>query len=547
MANMINCPHCGKLTDPQLENCPHCGGRVRQRTRPQPAARKRGRQTCPSCKALVQEGDIICVVCGTNLLTGQKVGPETAAPSKRKDFTPQLVVGSIVAVLVIVVAGFFMWAAGSDPVARARQLVADGDNMQALTELRNYVQNYPMHEEAVYELGRLEAWNGRPADAAENFERIVLEMGGSNLDAARSAVVYLGDSIGARSRPRQIEMLRRLAGADADDWKTKMMLALSQGAEGDTAGLLKGADEVLSTRPLDSLAHWSLGIGYALKGDYKAANERLERARRYEETADEPALTAEVMVAKGFVASMSGDTEKALELLSEAVQDPALPVRKDALTQLGKLLIQEGRFSEALTHLETAIHLRPIEFTVPYMRALCFQLIGSGQDARAAFEVISQQQNNPYALDGAVRLASIALSMSNLPQAQDAIDRAQQLGGGSAAYFTVRGRVDASAGNLASARENFRKAIVADGTYAAAYLESGLTYLKQESLSEALRELERYLELIGDDAQDADVEKVRTLAEQLRQTTGQDGMLEARNSEKLGTGGRGRQTGQVTL
>ena len=310
---------------------------------------------------------------------------------------------------------------------------------------------------------------------------------------------------------------------------------------------MQGAHEVISVRPTDSMAHWSLGIGYALKGDYKAANDQLERARRYEETADEPALTAEVTVAKGFVASMSGDTEKALELLSEAVQDPALPVRKDALTQLGKLLMQEGRFSEALPHLETAIRLRPIEFTVPYLRALCFQSIGSGQDARTAFEVISQQQNNPYALDGAVRLASIALSMSNLPQAQDAIDRAQQLGGGSAAYFTVRGRVDASAGNLASARENFRKAIVADGTYAAAYLESGLTYLKQESLSEALRELERYLELIGDDAQDADVEKVRTLDEQLRQTTGQDGMLEARNSEKLGTGGRGRQTGQVTL
>ena len=544
MANMINCPHCGKLTDPQLENCPHCGGRVRQKHRPQPAARKRGRQTCPSCKALVQEGDIICVVGGTNRLTGQKVGPETAAPSKRTVFTPQVVVGSIVTVLAIVVAGFFMWAAQSDPVARARQLIADGENMQALTELRIYVQPDSMHEEAVYELGRLEAWNGRPTDAARNFERIVLEMDRSNLDAARSAVVYLGD-IGPRMRPRQIEMLRRLASADASDWNTKMMLALSQGAEGDTAGLMKGSDEVLSARPMDSLAHWSLGIGYALRGDYKAAKDRLERARRIEETAEEPALTAEVMAAKGFVASLSGDTEKALELLSEAVQNPALPVRKDALTQLGKLLIQEGRLSDALAHLEAAMLMPPVESRVPYLRALC--LLGLREDARGAFEVISQQQNNPYALDAAVRLASIALSIPNLSQAQDAIDRAERLGGGTAAYFTVRGRVDASSGNLALARENFRKAIVADGTYAAAYLESGLTYLKEESLSEALRELERYLELIGDDTQGADVERVRALAEQLRQTTGQGSMLEARIGERLEAGAGGRQAGQVTL
>jgi len=67
---MSNCPYCGKLTDPNLDNCVHCGGFMKKQDAGKPMPKSEATsQTCPSCRALVREGDIICVACGTNLLT----------------------------------------------------------------------------------------------------------------------------------------------------------------------------------------------------------------------------------------------------------------------------------------------------------------------------------------------------------------------------------------------------------------------------------------------------------------------------------------------
>ncbi|HPO17047.1 MAG TPA: zinc ribbon domain-containing protein, partial [Candidatus Hydrogenedentes bacterium] len=75
---MTNCPFCGKLTDPKLAACPHCGGPLRSKSSRLGGASGRSAPAhqCPNCKSPVQEGDIICVRCGTNLLTGQKVAEE---------------------------------------------------------------------------------------------------------------------------------------------------------------------------------------------------------------------------------------------------------------------------------------------------------------------------------------------------------------------------------------------------------------------------------------------------------------------------------------
>jgi len=59
-----------------------------------------------------------------------------------------------------------------------------------------------------------------------------------------------------------------------------------------------------------------------------------------------------------------------------------------------------------------------------------------------------------------------------------------------------------------------------DPEYAAAYLESGLAYLSQEMLVQALRELSTYLEKVGEDVGGTRAYEIRGLVNQLYKTTG---------------------------
>ena len=122
MATMINCPFCGKLTDPKLKSCPHCGG-VIPKGGGEPellgARPKKPEQTCPNCHAVVQEGDIICVACGTNLLTGHKVAEErkkqAAQVERRFPWAIVLAVAGLLAVIALIVLVMILTA---DPVGR---------------------------------------------------------------------------------------------------------------------------------------------------------------------------------------------------------------------------------------------------------------------------------------------------------------------------------------------------------------------------------------------------------------------------------------------
>ena len=74
--------------------------------------------------------------------------------------------------------------------------------------------------------------------------------------------------------------------------------------------------------------------------------------------------------------------------------------------------------------------------------------------------------------------------------------------------------------NLPDARDAFESAISRDPNYAPAYLERGLLFVKSDVIDEGLRSLERYLELIGDDTAGTMAFEIKTLTEQLRQTSG---------------------------
>ncbi len=122
-------------------------------------------------------------------------------------------------------------------------------------------------------------------------------------------------------------------------------------------------------------------------------------------------------------------------------------------------------------------------------------------------------------MEATIQSAQVYLSMDMPDRARQAIEQAGRLGGSGAAYFTIRGRVMALDGDDSGAISAFRRAIDADPLYAAAYLERGLLNVRNDNLEGGLRDLERYLTLVGGKVQGTRAADIRALTEQLRQAT----------------------------
>lgn len=508
---MMDCPYCGKLTDPKLESCPHCGGFLQQKAPPQSRNVSKGRQTCPNCRALVQEGDIICVVCGTNLLTGQKIGAEAPKTTPRRNYMPWLVGGGIVALVAIVVGSLWGYVITRDPVNQALSLIKDRQYDQAMVILEAYVVSVSNDGRAWNELGHLQLKANQFLDAARSFEQVV-GLSPANTDAAYWAVVSLASSNAPGVGSRQTTLLKDIVEEEPRNARAWYLLSLARGANGDSKGQVEALKEVLALQPSHDAARRSMGVGLALNGEYDEARRELGAAER-------AAHSTDIIALLGFVDALRGDSDGAASSLEEALNEGGLSVRWEAVTQLGKLLMEQGRFREAEEYLAQALTMRQGNETPRYLHALALLAGGQRQGALSEFESLTKA-NRGYAAEAALQTARIYLTQGDTPRAQAAIQRAVQLEGRSAAYHTAQGRVLSAMGNEVLAQDAFRKAVSLDPLYPPAHLENGLQYIKREALTEGLEELELYLELIGPDAAGTRAFEIRTLTEQLRQTTG---------------------------
>ena len=517
---MINCPYCGKLTDPKLESCPHCGGYV-QKAPGQPQAAVGGaKQTCPNCHALVQDGDIICVACGTNLLTGQKIADEKKekeAVSRSK--APLMAVGAaVLVVLVLIGAAYAFYALTRDPVDQATQMAKAGNLLEASEVLDAHLDKHPDDARAQFVLGKIR-WEMKEFPRAADAFDAALKLDPQNAEAGMLAVLSLA-SEGPQNRTRQIAILRRTTEQHPDNLEAWHLLALELGAENEIEGQMEALQEVLELTDSPTAAtRQSRGIALALQGDYAAAQQELNNAMA------EAEQQADVVAALGLAANLSGSTDEAQALLRGAL-DGGTSIREQALTRLGMLLVGQGNFSEAQGLLTQAVAANRNNTTAQFFYAVCLQASGLMLEALNEFEIVAQAQG-PLAVQASVRVADIMLGQGDPEKARSAIERAEQAGGASAALRTTRGRVMVALGQDNSAREAYQRAMAADPAYAPAHLEAGLLDIKQQRFAEGVAQLDKYLTLLGPDAQRPEFEGVRTLVSQLKQATGADGQTPA--------------------
>lgn len=513
MGTMINCPYCGKLTDPKLDNCPHCGGYMRKEPQKQrPAAGQR--QTCPNCHALVQEGDIICVACGTNLLTGQKIVEEKREAAKERRGVPIWVLIALgIVIVALIVGGLIFFLATRDEVRRAVELGNQGRVVEAIGKLEKYVERRPKDVRALLALGTLRWENQDLLEAANSFEA-VSQLEPRNLDAALLATVCLSSARDASMRGRQIAVLERAASQYPNNAQVWRLLALARAANSDVPGQINALDTVLRLDPTDTGAHVEMGIALALQGNYPRAAQRLGQVPQAASGG------ADLAAAMGYVDSLQGRGNEAVENLRKAATGRT-PASGEVQTQIGLLLAEQGRFNEAISSLEGPAR-DPANAEAQFFYAVCLSGAGRADKARETFDAAAKGEG-PYAARALLGLAAAALTLGDTGAAKEALGRAEQGGDKSAAFYTLRARFHVATENDSAAEDDLRKAIQADPAYPPARLERGLLFIKGQVFNEGARELGRYVELVNPDAPDARVSAVNALIAQLEESVRAEG------------------------
>lgn len=515
---MINCPYCGKLTDPKLDNCPHCGGYVQKQAPSGPKSTRGSNQTCPSCHALVQDGDIICVACGTNLLTGQKITEEKEAKAPGR-FSSSFIIVGLVAVGAIVAIIFLVGYLMRDPMRHITDLAKEGNYLQASKELTAYVQHYPDNAAAHFLLGKIQWQMDDFSAAGESFEK-AYDAQPKNFQAGMMAVMSMALSRnGAATRNRQTAILKQLNDSFPGNEDVQRLLALELGGGDNIKEQITILKELLDQNPQDETAQAAMGIALALDGDYAGAFQELESIET---------KNGNHTAAMAFVTDLMGNQEESLRLLDSAVEG-GTSVQADALVRSAAILISEGKFTEAEMRLNNALELDKANVTAQFYRAVCLYCRGATSEALQNFDLVAQQ-TSPHTPDALAAAASIYLLQNDATKAREVLGRAIESGGNDAAAYTLHGRALAMTGENDKARESFAAALAADSSYAPAHLESGLLFIKQQFFSEGLKELEQYLSLLDEDAPGGRRAEIEMLVYQLKQASGKAAPSEKGNA-----------------
>ncbi len=492
---------------------------MQQRKTPTPLVRNvpgaTPRNTCPNCRALVQDGDIICVACGTNLLTGQKIAANEPAKPPANLKWLWITLAAIVGLAAVAALGAVAYTVlAQDPVQKAETLARANKDLEAINILTKHLERDPKDAAAFMLLGKIQWRLSQFAAAADSFEQAAIAEP-TNTDGAMLALLGITSAAGQDMRDRQLAILKRVAEARPDDSQMWYLLGLARGNANDVAGEIEALKHAASAAPNDAAVQQQLGIALAAQGNYAEAERQLAAA------AADAATKSDTAAARGFIADLDKQPDAAVSFLKEAVAGDTA-VRDQAATRLGLLLVSQGQFDEADTYLASAASNKD-NGVAQFFHGVCLQTKGLVPEATQMFQTVAQS-SGPLSKEALVRVAGLYLEQNDLQKARESIEKAEAAGVNSAALCTVRGRYHAASNESARAHEWFQKAVQADPDYAGAYLENGLLYVREQSLNEGVKALERYV-AIATERNEADrVGDVATLVDHLKQAMATEGV-----------------------
>lgn len=511
-----NCPFCGGAVENDATICNQCGGPLKKA--PAPAEGNPLKMThCPQCNASVSPGDILCMACGTNLLTGQKVASPEKKAEEKADRGLLVAIAKWVsaALIAVVLTGLVVFAVLywlRDPMGEALNQAKAGNLELATETLQSYIQKNPDRTEAQFLLAKI-YWHGQRYDkAAEYFTAVAKKGEGNARDALLLSLLASEELAGnaPEQREKQLALLSSLVETQfPTDGELKLLLALLEGRQGDFGRQRQALDEALQygADTTDILPV----LSYALDNDLAALERYVERQQQ-----GGGELNPEAQAAAGIMRLSAGQVESAVLTLSAL---PAISPHVDGWVklQLGALYMRQGEYGKALPLLSDAKHQQPENERAVFLHALCLQENKLTEEALTAFDQIVNGRK-VYAGPAALQQAQLLASQSSLDRAAAMAREAAELGLNTARQATIQGQIFALQGDPAQAEQAYRRALSMSSEYAPAYLELGLLLISRNATEEGLTNLDQYLELAQVDPVALHANEIELLVAQIRQS-----------------------------
>ena len=220
------CPHCSREIGEAAGKCPYCGGDLNSTTGADVASSTASDEgKCPYCSAELKPGDIICIQCGTNLLTGERVLAARAKPARRRRGA---LVEVVVVLALVVVAGVAaaVWYLRHDYASEGRRLFLEG----------------------------------RLMEAGENYDKAIARNDREPRLFLESGLVELGRENYATA----IERFGRVMELDPENKRAQLLLGVSNALAGKTLTELSALEQAATMDPENGELHYILGLAYTI-------------------------------------------------------------------------------------------------------------------------------------------------------------------------------------------------------------------------------------------------------------------------------------------
>jgi len=475
------CPHCDKAIGEVTGTCPHCGGVLEPASPATDAAPSAvsDEGKCPHCGAELKPGDIICVQCGTNLLTGGRV--VTKKRAKRARGGRGVLVAALIAVIVLAGVGVAVWYYRHDYATEARRLFLDNQLTEAADSYEKALRRNEHDPRLNFESGLVALELGDYQKAAERFARVI------EVDPANTrAQMLLGVTYALSGNLiSELTALER-AVTDSPNAQTHFVLGLAYTIAERRKEGLEQLRSAVSLEPNNSEYRRLLGAAYVGLGMYAEAIELLETALAQEPRNPETQLLA------GISYTAQGDTENAVTLLAAAAE-ARTAYEASVRYYLGVAYALSGQYGEAVRELKESLRLQPDNPTAHLALGLTYSIEGRSQEALYEFDKIGDTMSFEAASSSAEG-GRILIDQGEIGRAEQRIRKALEADPDNYMAHVAMGYLYSKQGNNAEAVREYREAIRLNPEGAAAHLFLAVHYANEKDFGEAARELEKYAE-----------------------------------------------------
>jgi len=502
---------CGGPIKAGTQRCPNCNAALGTSTSFDAGAYQGLRiSKCPRCGAKAQQGDVICVACGTNLLTGKRVTVSSASSEIRtgtgltwSDVKPWIIAGSgvVITAVVLVLLLVFVFR---DYTGHGKKLLSENMYEEASDTLRTAIERDDSDFEAHFYMGVAQSIMGNHGEALNAFERAT-ELNGSSLEAHLLLALTYGVQ---RNYERELDELELVIGLDENHADALFLAGLAYGLVGDRALEISHLQRSAQLRPNDASILYHLGIAYSRQEMYE------DSVRAFQNALAIKPNSPDTLLALGISYEVGGALQRALTHLQDALSGRT-QFSYNAHFHLGLALTATNRWQEARDQFSQAAELRRNDPASRYFLGVAELTLDNLDAASSAFTYVAQLGNPEYGPHAHMQLGIVKFRQGDTTSAENELRLAAAAQPTTVAANIQLGKVFKQAGRHTSAIRAFRTAIDAAPNNPAPHLALAVFYVEQKNTDYAVREFQRYLELapLGDES-----ESVRKIVAQLQQS-----------------------------